>query len=273
MKIPGMSAARTRQARRGDNEYIVVVEVTSGEGERERSRGQAIRVRVIDVEDEEGGARDPSAFSEEDLEGRRLSLRQTSEEGATSLQLRFGEGNRFEEIRQEGVTPAGRAVRTVRAQDSLSRSGTYTYERTGPGMGRLRLDYDDGSSCELRLHFTESGVGAFTYSCADADPAEGNFRLTIGSLFVPVILEAAGRKESLFSSELTLTNRGEREARLDYRYTAEAGGGSGGAQEVLGGRPAEDRDQCPGLSEGLGGADTGEGQPGWDAAGRGGAGL
>ncbi|MCY3776051.1 MAG: fibronectin type III domain-containing protein, partial [Candidatus Aminicenantes bacterium] len=217
----------------GDNEYIVVVEVTSGEGERERSRGQAIRVRVIDVEDDEGGAQDPSAFTEEDLEGRRLSLRQTGEEGMTSLQLRFGEGNRFEEIRQEAAVPAGTPVRTARAQGSLSRLGTYTYERTGPGMGTIRLDYDDGSSCQIRLSFTGSGVGAYAYDCGEGVLAEGSFRLTTGSLFVPVILSAAGRNNSHFTSELTLTNRGEGEARLDYRYTAHRGGGSGRAQEVL----------------------------------------
>ena len=217
----------------GDNEYIVVVEVTSGEGERERRRGQAIRVRVIDVEDEEGGGQDGSAFTEADLEGRRLSLRQTDEEGTTSLELQFGEVNRFEEIRDEAASAAGRAVLTVQAEGSVSRSGTYTYERTGPGRGRLGLDYDDGTSCELRLHFTGSGVGGYSYDCGAGALAEGSFRLTTGSLFVPVLLTSAGLNNSFFTSELTLTNRGEREARLDYSYTAHRGGGSGRAQEVL----------------------------------------
>ena len=63
--------------------------------------------------------------------------------------------------------------------------------------------------------------------------AEGSFRLTTGSLFVPVILSAAGQNQSLFTSELTLTNRGEREARLHYTYTAHIGGGSGRASDVL----------------------------------------
>ncbi len=217
----------------GDNEYIVVVEVTSGEGERERTSEQAIRVRVSDVEDEEGSAQDPSAFTEEDLEGRLLSLRQTGEEGTTSLQLRFGGGNRFEEVRQEAATPAGTALHTARAEAGDSRSGTYAYERTGPGMGTITLDYDDGASCQIRLGFTESGVGAYAYDCGEGVPAEGSFRLTTGSLFVPVILSSAGQNQSFFTSELTLTNRGEREAKLDYSYTAHRGGGSGRAQEVL----------------------------------------
>ena len=230
---PGDVASDDPHSEAADNEYIVVVEVTSGEGERERRSEQTIRVRVIDVEDEEGSAQDPSAFTEEDLEGRRLSLRQTGEEGTTSLQLRFGGGNRFEEIRQEAATPAGTALHTARAEAGDSRSGTYAYERTGPGMGTLRLDYDDGTSCELRLHFSESGVGGFSYNCGEGVPAEGSFRLTTGSLFVPVILSSAGQNQSFFTSELTLTNRGEREAKLDYSYTAHRGGGSGRAQEVL----------------------------------------
>ena len=100
-------------------------------------------------------------------------------------------------------------------------------------MGALRLTYDDGISCEIRLTFTGTGVGTYSYDCGEGDPAEGSFRLTTGSLFVPVILTAAGRNNSLFTSELTLTNRGEQEARVDYRYTAHAGRGSGTASEVL----------------------------------------
>ena len=87
-----------------DNEYIVVVEVTSGEGDREWSREQFIRVRVIDVEMEEA--------KEEEME----------------------------------------------------------------------------------------------------DETE--------SLFVPVILTSTGRNNSLFTSELTLTNRGKEEVTLDYTYTS-----------------------------------------------------
>ena len=53
------------------------------------------------------------------------------------------------------------------------------------------------------------------------------------ALFVPVILKAAGRNDSFFTSELTLTNRDSRPARLQYTYTAHAGGGSGTAAETL----------------------------------------
>ena len=176
---------------------------------------------------EEPDPEDPSDFTGEDLEGRRLTLRLEGEEGtAGSLELRFGEGNRFEQIESGGEQAATRA-------EGASRSGSYTYERTGPGMGTVRLAYDDGASCELRLSFTETGLGAFAYDCGDGDPSEGSFRLTTGSLFVPVILSAAGRSNSLFTSELTLTNRGDGEVKLDYTYTADRGGGSGTASDVL----------------------------------------
>ena len=321
-ETPGDVESADPQSGAGDNEYIVVVEVRSGEGERERKGSRAIRVRVGDEEEppgapvapvvtaegsdslkaswrepenrgpeivdyevryreageegysdgghegtglevrlsglkegtvyevqvravneegmsewsepgegktdtEEADPEDPSDFIGEDLEGRRLTLRLEGEEGAaTVIELRFGEDNRFEQIETGGQQAATRS-------EGASRSGTYTYEKTGPGMGTVRLDYDDGSSCEIRLSFTESGVGEFAYDCGDGAPAEGSFRLTTGSLFVPVILSAAGQNQSFFTSELTLTNRGERDVRLDYIYTAERGGGSGTASEVL----------------------------------------
>ena len=156
-----------------------------------------------------------------------MTLRLEGEEGsATVIELRFGEGNRFEQIESVGEQAATRA-------EGAARPGSYTYQRTGPHMGTLRLAYDDGSSCEVLLAFTESGAGTFSYDCGGGDPAEGSFRLTTGSLFVPVILSAAGRSNSLFTSELTLTNRGDEEVKLDYTYTAHRGGGSGKTSDVL----------------------------------------
>ena len=322
-ETPGDVESKEPQSGAGDNEYIVVVEVRSGEGERERKGSRAIRVRVGDEEEppgapaapvvtaegsdslqvswrepenrgpeivdyevryreggeagysdgghegrglevrlsglkegtvyevqvravnqegmsewsepgegrtdmEEPDPEDPSDFTEGDLEGRRLTLRLEGEEGsAGSLELRFGEGNRFEQIESGGEKAATRS-------EGASRSGGYAYQWTGPLMGRLSLDYDDGSSCEVLLTFTEARAGTFVYDCGEGDPEEGSFRLTTGSLFVPVILSAAGRSNAFFTTELTLTNRGEREVRLDYAYTADLGGGSGRASEVLG---------------------------------------
>ena len=320
-ETPGDVESADPQSGAADNEYIVVVEVRSGEGERERKGSRAIRVRVSDEEEppgvpgapvvtaegsdslkvswrepenrgpeitdyevryreageagysdgghqgtglevrlsglkegtvyevqvravneegisewsESGEGRtdmqepdpdDPSDFSGEDLEGSRLTLRLEGEEGPAGIvELRFGEDNRFEQIESGGEQAATRS-------EGTSRSGSYAYQWTGPHMGRLSLTQDDGSSCEVLLAFTEARAGTFVYDCG-GDPGEGSFRLTTGSVFVPVILSAAGQNQSFFTSELTLTNRGEREERLDYLYTAHIGGGSGRASEVL----------------------------------------
>ena len=209
--------------------YEVQVRAVNEEGTSEWSEPGEGRTDM-----EEPDPDDPSDFTGEDLEGRRLTLRLEGEEGpAGSLELRFGEDNRFEQIESGGQQAATRSEGTSRSENTTSRSGAYTYEKTGPGMGTVKLDYDDGASCELRLSFTESGVGAFAYDCGDSDPAEGSFQLTTGSLFVPVILSSAGRNQSFFTSELTLTNRGERDVELDYTYTAHRGGGSGTASDVL----------------------------------------
>ena len=59
--------------------------------------------------------------------------------------------------------------------------------------------------------------------------------------FVPVIISSEGRRGSVFTSELILTNRGASDARLDYTYTAHAGGGSGRASDTL--RPGQQKVQ------------------------------
>ena len=202
--------------------YEVQVRAVNEEGMSEWSEPGEGRTDTEEVDPD-----DPSDFTGKELEGRRLTLRQADADGTTrSLELRFGEGNRFEQIESGGQEAATRS-------EGASRSGSYSYEKTGPGRGTVRLAYDDGSFCEIRLSFAGTGLGGFAYDCGEGDPAEGRFRLTTGSLFVPVILSAAGQNQSLFTSELTLTNRGEREARLHYTYTAHIGGGSGRASDVL----------------------------------------
>ena len=52
--------------------------------------------------------------------------------------------------------------------------------------------------------------------------------------FVPVVLDSRGKSNSHFTSELALTNRGMDAAMLSFTYTAEAGGGSGAATDMLG---------------------------------------
>ena len=60
-------------------------------------------------------------------------------------------------------------------------------------------------------------------------------RATVSStLFVPIILSAAGLNGSFFTSELMLTNRGSQTALLQYKYTEAFGGGSGSGIDILG---------------------------------------
>ncbi len=210
--------------------YRVEVRAVNEEGRGEWSQPGEGR-----TEAEEPDSEDPADFSDEDLEGKRATLRITGEEGtARRIELRFAEGNRFEQIERVGAQAAIRSESAdSRSESTPSRTGAYTYERTGPRKGRLGLDYDDGSSCEVSLTFTELGEGRFVYDCGEGEVAAGSFRLTTGSPFVPVILSSAGRNNSFFTSELTLTNRGMEEATLHYIYTADAGGGSGTATDRL----------------------------------------
>ena len=62
-------------------------------------------------------------------------------------------------------------------------------------------------------------------------PSTGTDTLTT---FVPVVLDSRGKSNSHFTSELALTNRGAEAAMLNFTYTAEAGGGSGSATDMLG---------------------------------------
>ncbi len=210
--------------------YRVEVRAMNEEGRGEWSQPGEGRTGM-----DEPDAEDPADFSEEDLEGRRATLRITGEEGtARRIELRFAEGNRFEQIERVEAQAAIRSESAdSRSESTTSRTGAYTYERTGPRKGRLGLDYDDGSSCEVSLTFTELGEGRFVYDCGEGEVAAGSFRLTTGSPFVPVILSSAGRNNSFFTSELTLTNRGMEEATLHYIYTADAGGGSGTATDRI----------------------------------------
>ena len=73
----------------------------------------------------------------------------------------------------------------------------------------------------------DASIRAWLSNLADVQVARCPF------IFVPVLLTSAGRNDSFFTSELTLTNRGTEEATLHYTYTAAAGGGSGTATDTL----------------------------------------
>ena len=117
----------------------------------------------------------------------------------------------------------------------------YRYATVGEGLGPWRsvgaekLGVTVGNLAGGREYVFEvravNGLGKGPIETVRATPLAGGEGET-ESLFVPVILSAAGRNQSFFTSELTLTNRGEEATTLNYTYTAEVGGG-GTASDVL----------------------------------------
>ena len=85
--------------------------------------------------------------------------------------------------------------------------------------------------------------------------------------FVPVVLDSMGKRTSHFTSELALTNRGADTAMLNFTYTAEAGGGSGTATDMLGPHQQMIRLQRHRLSQGPGDSHSRNRQPDRDLAG------
>ncbi|MDE2666161.1 MAG: hypothetical protein OXI69_08420, partial [Acidobacteriota bacterium] len=69
---------------------------------------------------------------------------------------------------------------------------------------------------------------------AGFDSADVPAEMDMMTTFVPVVLDLRGKSNSHFTSELALTNRGDEAAMLNFTYTAEAGGGSGTATDMLG---------------------------------------
>ena len=173
-----------------------------------------------------GAEEDLPNFMERHLKGTRLTLWPTGEEGPVrAIEIRFR--------RDRGYIKRFDQEATSRTGAPMSRSGRYAFQWSAPGRGTVLLVYDDETTCKISLNYTESHTGTFRHRCGSEDRFEGSFRLTPGSLFVPVILNSAGLKQSFFTSELTLTNRGDRNVRLNYNYTAHRGGGSGRASEIL----------------------------------------
>ena len=92
-ETPGDVASDDPQSGAGDNEYIVVVEVSSGEGERQRRGTRAIRVRVRD-EEEAPGAPGAPAVTPEGTDSLKVSWKEPENRGPeiTDYEVRYREG-------------------------------------------------------------------------------------------------------------------------------------------------------------------------------------
>ena len=147
-----------------------------------------------------------------------------------------------ETIPAERLVVAGRAA-VVEVGDYFSDpdGDPLTYEVTSSddevaeaGMSGSTVTIKPGATGSATVTVTaKDGRGGLAYQTieivVDGEPEENPTRFT----FVPVILNAEGRNDAFFTSELTLTNRGTELATLDFTYTAHIGGGSGSVREHL----------------------------------------
>ena len=98
------------------------------------------------------------------------------------------------------------------------------------------------SESTVTVRAMAAGTAVVTVTATDIDgsnkTATQKFTVTVGGissrLFVPIVLRSRGRTPgSLFTSELTLTNRGSTTADIHYTYRASFGRGSGTAVDSL----------------------------------------
>ena len=87
-------------------------------------------------------------------------------------------------------------------------------------------------------YITGQAGSDFTLTPGAYQASEGNGAFVArlhddAEVFVPIVLSTSGPDGSVVSSELTLSNRGTREATLEFTYTAAIGGGSGTARDHL----------------------------------------
>ena len=119
---------------------------------------------------------------------------------------------------------------------TLKRREGLRIEWTLPGLSanasyrsiELRVSNGQGESTARASLTQDRLVGFIDFGLAvpEAEPDQ--------VIFTPVILSSAGLNQSYFTSEMTLTNRGDEPVAIDYTYRAHSGGGGGTASEPLG---------------------------------------
>ena len=109
-----------------------------------------------------------SNFRAEDLQGARLMLEAFLVEGnSRDRELRFGEGQRFEEDELDGE-----------GEVTATHMGSYRYRYTSRTTGELGLDFDEGEACRIRLTFRGEGAGSYSYRCGGVSRGQGSFGMS-----------------------------------------------------------------------------------------------
>ena len=119
-------------------------------------------------------------------------------------------------------------------------TGTHLFEATAVKFNEVdapRFEVVSGTSIDVFVP-SEAVSGPISVVAPGGKAVSTeSFTVTTGiqsRLFVPIVLRSRGRtKGSYFTSELTLTNRGETMAAINYTYTASIGTGSGTAVDFL----------------------------------------
>ena len=156
-ETPGDVASEDPQSGAADNEYIVVVEVRSGEGERERKGSRAIRVRVSDEEEPPGAPAAP-VVTPEGSDSLKVSWREPENRGPeiTDYEVRYREGG------EAGYSDGGHEGRGLEVRLSGLKEGT-AYEV------QVRAVNQEGMS-----EWSEPGEGRTDMEEADPEEADPN---------------------------------------------------------------------------------------------------
>ena len=140
--------------------------------------------------------------------------------------------------------------------------GDHDHDHDNGHEGGHGDDHDDGRGVQILTHARPLAANSVDFQwTAPMEPGGGSVFLKVASnsangdsspggdaintkevsippdimtRFVPVVLDLRGKNNSHFTSELALTNRGSEAAMLNFTYTADAGGGSGSATDMLG---------------------------------------
>ncbi len=98
---------------------------------------------------------------------------------------------------------------------------TLTSSLSGTGSGILAFQVAPNLKAAARSE--QITAGGISYTVTQLAGASGSS----STIFLPIVLSSSGLGDAYYSTEMTLTNRGIFEARLDFYYTSSIGSGSG----------------------------------------------